>query len=257
MDAAVLAAQSIDLNDHRGVHPRVGALDVLPFVPLHDLVMTDAVTSAHRVGRRLQAAGLPVYFYGAASSPPGRRLAELRKGGFEALRAGFPPGREPDLAVEADSAHPHPRAGVTCVGAREILLAWNVFVIGVPLDPLKGLAAEIRERGGGFPSLRTLALALPGSGRVQISMNLEDPEAVSPVAVFDRISEEVERLGGQVEGTEVIGMIPDALVFPDSASRLKLLDSSETRLLSERVSRHVAARAAKRRLGSTTPNGDS
>lgn len=253
---AVLAAERIDLNHHVGVHPRVGALDVLPFVPLHDLTMGDAVGSAHRVGEELRASGIPVYLYGAASSPPGRRLVEVRRGGFEALRGGFPPGLEPDLEIPSEPGRPHPTAGVTCVGAREVLLAWNVFVRGVDLDSLRSLARSIRETGGGFPHLRALALELPESGRHQIAMNLENPDVTSPVAVFDRISDGVGRLGGEVVGTEVIGMIPDALVFPDSWSRLKLLDRSETRLLSERVKRHVTARSAGRRPGLQTPGGD-
>jgi glutamate formiminotransferase / 5-formyltetrahydrofolate cyclo-ligase len=256
VDAAVLAAERIDLNRHVGVHPRVGALDVLPFVPLHDLTMDEAVDSAHRVGEALRARGIPVYFYGAASFPPGRKLFELRRGGFEALRGGFPPGREPDLGLPAEPGRPHPTAGVTCVGARDVLLAWNVFVRGVGLGPLKGLADSIRETGGGFPHLRALAVELPESGRYQISMNLENPEATSPVEVLDRISVGVGRLGGEVVGTEVIGMIPNALVFQDSESRLKLLGRSETRFLSERVKRHVVARSAERRPGPQTPSGD-
>lgn len=242
--AAVYSFAHLDLRDHRGVHPRVGALDVLPFVPLQGLTLADAVASAHRVGAALAEFGLPVYFYGHASSPPGRRLAELRRGGFEALRDGFPGGREPDLT--AGRTEPHPTAGVTCVGAREVLLAWNLYLEGVELDCVRALAREVRELGGGFASLRALVFELEPGGRVQFSMNLEDVEHASPFDVFRHVEERVQGWGGQVTGTEVIGMIPDPLVLPAATDRLHLLDCPPTRLLSARLAQHVSGRAARR-----------
>ena len=128
------------------------------------------------------------------------------------------------------------------MGARRVLLAWNVFVRGVGLQELKDLAARIRETGGGFPHLRALGLDLAHSGRMQLSMNLEDPENTSPLEVFDAIEAGVRALGGRIEETEVIGMIPDALVLKETRIRLKLLDAPETRFLSKRVAGHVAAR---------------
>lgn len=238
--AARFAIEGIDLRRHSGVHPRIGALDVLPFVPMGGLGMDVAVGSARRVARLLAEEGVPVYLYGRAADGGGRRLAPLRRGGFEALQGGFPPGREPDLPAPAVPGSPHPTAGTTCVGAREVLLAWNVFVEGVDLEELKAVAAGLRETGGGFDHLRVLALALPESGRLQISMNLEDPLTTSPYDVFDAIEARVEALGGSVAGTEVIGMIPDPLVFPAAADRLKLLCPDHSRLLSRRVAEHMA-----------------
>lgn len=240
---ALHAVEHIDLRKHQGVHPRVGALDVLPFVPLHGLTIEDAVRSAHRVGRTLAELGLPVYFYGAAARIR-RSLAELRKGGFEAFRQGYPPGREPDLAPRGRTG-PHPTAGVVCVGARRVLLAWNVYVEGVPLDALRRLAGELREEGGGFPSLRALAFELRSRGRHQISMNLEDVEGSSPFDIFRFLERRATALGGRVTGTEVIGMIPDGLVLPAAADRLQLLDSSVSRLLSARLTEHVSARLSR------------
>jgi glutamate formiminotransferase len=243
--AARFAVEHIDLTRHAGVHPRVGALDVLPFVPLHDLAMADAVASAHRVGRAIaEDLGVPVFFYGEAASPPGRGLAEIRRGGVEALRGGWPPGRAPDLPPGARA--PHPTAGVTCVGARPVLLAWNVVVDGLDVEDAREVAARIRERGGSFPGLRALGLRLEGQDRVQISMNLEDPERVSPLDVFDRIETEVRSRGGDVAETEVIGMMPDTLVLPDSAGRLKLPDLGAARVLSHRVAEYVSARSGER-----------
>ncbi|MDX1492510.1 MAG: glutamate formimidoyltransferase [Longimicrobiales bacterium] len=241
---ARFALDNIDLRAHSGVHPRVGALDVLPFVPLHGLTMDDAVASAHRVGRAIAAMGVPVFFYGAAADPPGRSLAELRRGGFEALRQGWPRGRAADLPADAEAAHP--TAGVTCVGARPILLAWNVVVTGIDVSDARAIASLIRERDGGFAGLRALGLRLEAQDRVQISMNLEDPERVLPLDVFDRIEAEVRRRGGDVVETEVIGMMPDTLVLPDSAGRLKLPDLGTARVLSRRVAEYVSARSGER-----------
>lgn len=235
---------SVDLRGHRGVHPRVGALDVLPFVPLSGLTLEDAAGSARRVGRALSdELGLPVYFYGAASDPPGRRLADLRRGGFEALAEGFPPDRPPDLAPAGLRAA-HPSAGVTCVGARRLLLAWNLYVEGVEPAEVRALAARMRETGGGFPGLRTLALELETQDRVQLSMNLEDLERTSPFDVYRAAEAAVVAMGGRLHATEIIGMMPDGLVLPAAADRLRLLDSHPSRLLSSRLAHHLSARAA-------------
>jgi glutamate formiminotransferase len=242
--AARHALDHIDLRRHEGVHPRVGALDVLPFVPLHDLTLEDAVQSARRTGEALRALGVPVYFYGAAASTP-RRLADLRKGGFEALRDGFPPGREPDLAPVGSSGA-HPTAGVTCVGARTLLLAWNVYVEGAPIEELRAVAGQLREGGaGGFRALRALAFELRTQDRRQISMNLEDLELTSPFKVFRFIEQRVEALGGRITGTEVIGMVPDGLVLSAAEDRLHLLGANTSRLLSVRLSGHIAARVSR------------
>lgn len=243
VEAARRAIAKIDLRQHAGVHPRVGALDVLPFVPLQGLGMSDAVRSAHRVGRALAELGLPVYYYGEASDPAGRRLAELRRGGFEAICEAFPEGRVPDLPAGRRCAHP--TAGATCVGARRVLLAWNVYLEGIDLGRVRTLAREVRELGGGFAALRALAFRLASTDRLQLSMNLEDTERTSPFEVFGHVEKQVREWGGRVTGTEVIGMIPDALVLPAAADRLSLLESPPSRLLSLRVARHVAERAAR------------
>lgn len=241
---ARVAVELIDLRQHEGVHPRIGALDVLPFVPLAGVSMAEARAVAHRVGRAIaEEVGVPVYFYAQASDPPGRKLADLRRGGFETLVEGWPAGREPDL-LPPGWRHPgaHPTAGAVNVGARKVLLAWNVVVDGVTLEEARGIAAAIRERGGGVPGLRALAFELRSRGAIQISMNLEDVAAVSPFDVFRRIEAEVERVGGSVVETEVIGMIPDELVFAAAADRLRLTGATAERLLSRRLVEHLAAR---------------
>lgn len=244
VSAARFALEHIDLRRHSGVHPRVGALDVLPFVPLESVEMADAVATARRAGGRLAEMGIPVFFYGEASQPPGRRLSVLRKGGFEAIREGFPGHLRPDLPPGVE--RPHPTAGVTCVGARGILLAWNVVVEGLGVEGAREIAARLRETGGGFPGLRALGLELEERGRVQISMNLEDPVATSPLDVFDTIEQEVTARGGRIEETEVIGMIPDTLVHPSAVDRLLLSDFGPARVLSRRVAEYVSGRTSGR-----------
>lgn len=234
---AAVARDRIDLRSHVGVHPRVGALDVLPFVPLSGLTMDDARALARQVGARLaNELGVPVYYYGQASDPPGRRLAELRRGGFETLASGWPEGRTPDV-LPAQWRHrgAHPTAGATCVGARKLLLAWNVWLTGVALKDARGIAVEIRERNGGFPGVRALAFPLERAGGVQISMNHEDLDAVSPLEVFGRIESRARELGGEVLRTEVIGLVPDRLVQEAASERLRLDADASSRMLSGRL----------------------
>lgn len=243
--AARLALLSVDLRVHKGAHPRIGAMDVLPFVPLRGLEMADAVRSARRAGARIAELGVPVYFYAEASTPSGRSLAEVRRGGFEALREGRGGCGEADLpGVGADGLgvhrFAHPSAGAVCVGARGVLLAWNVDVKGISHAAAKGVASRIREAGGGFPGLRALAFHLPEQGRTQISMNLEDPAATGPAEVFGAIERELSRLGGRVSGTEVIGLGPDALAAPGTARALRIRDWSDERVLSRRVEAWLA-----------------
>lgn len=236
-----VAIDRIDLRRHRGVHPRVGAADVLPFVPLVGLTPGDAAASARRVGGRLAGElGVPVYYYAEAARPAGRRLADVRRGGYEALVQAWPAGREPD-ELPAEWSHPgaHPGAGVSCVGARQPLLAWNVFVEGVTLEQAETIANAIRERDGRNRGVRALALALESRGALQISMNMEDPLVTAPAAVYGEIERALETMGGRVAETEIIGLAPDSLYASAAAQRLRLLESGPRQLLSARVLAHL------------------
>jgi glutamate formiminotransferase len=241
---ARVAVERIDLRTHAGMHPRIGALDVLPFVPLTGLTLDDARAAAHRVaGRLARELAVPVYFYAEASDPPGRALSDLRRGGFEHLVAGWPADRRPDL-LPAPWAHAgaHPTAGATCVGARAVLLAWNVLVQGVGAEDASALVRSLRERTGGLPGLRALALPLPQRGAVQISMNLERVEDNAPMDVFRRIEAAVAEVGGTIVETEVIGMLPDRLVADAAAERLRLKGETRARLLSRGLAAYLAER---------------
>jgi glutamate formiminotransferase len=241
-EAAAVAVEAIDLRRHQGVHPRIGALDVLPFVPLAGMRMEDAVASAHRVGRRIaRELRVPVYWYGAASSPPGRNLAALRRGGFEGLVEGTGTHRAPDLVPDGwERAGLHPSAGATCVGARDLLLAWNVYVHDLDLADAADIARAIRESGGGFRGLRALAFQLPRRDAVQISMNIEDLRATAPMDVYRRIEELAREHGGRAGETEIIGMMPDELVPSAAGDRMRLLEVDKGRLLSRRLAGYLA-----------------
>ncbi len=245
-DAAVagagIAFRHIDLRHHDGVHPRIGALDVLPFIPLVGLTLEHARMAALRAGRRIvDEFDVPVYFYGQASDPPGRSLADLRRGGFEKIVQGWPDAGPPDV-LPVDWPHPggHPKAGVTCVGARSVLLAWNVLVGDLTHDAAREVARELREHNSGLIGVRALALALPRRKALQISMNLEDPAVTAPAIVFDRVEALVQERGGRVVETEIIGLMPDQLVLSVAEQRMKLEPGTETRLLSNRLMHYLA-----------------
>jgi glutamate formiminotransferase len=237
MALAGVVVERIDLRRHEGLHPRVGALDVLPFVPILGATMDDARRLAWRVGDALaREFGLPVYYYAEASRPPGRRLADLRRGGFEALAEGWPASRVPDVAPAVPGrAGAHPSAGVVCVGARPLLLAWNVKLRGLGLPEAGAIASAIRESGGGFTGVRALAFDLKRGDAVQLSMNIEDLEVTDPMDVYRRIEELVASAGGEVGPAEVIGMLPDRLLLGAAAERLGLGDVEPGRALSARV----------------------
>ena len=239
--AASVATAKIDLRRHEGVHPRIGAIDVLPFVPLAGLSMTEAAQSARRVGRRIaNELKLPVYFYGQASDPPGRSLASLRRGGFESLVKGWPDGRAPDV-LPPDWSFPggHPTAGACCVGARPLLLAWNVWISGLSLAQARDVARQAREANSGIRGLRALAMPLHSRNALQISMNIEDVENSSPGAAFDLVRELVERSGGEVTQTEIIGMVPDELLEA-ATSDWRLAPGTRERSLTQRVQAYLA-----------------
>lgn len=239
-----VALERIDLRAHRGVHPRIGAVDVLPFVPLIGLTLTEARASARRVGQHLaREMGVPIFYYGHASDPAGRGLAELRRGGFEHLVQGWPEDRRPDeLPADWDHAGAHPAWGATCVGARPLLLAWNVRCEGVDLNGARRVARGLRESEGGLRGVRALAFELPSRGVIQISMNLEDPERTSPIHVFAELERRLENEGGSVGGTEVVGLVPDALLVSAAGDRMRLEAGTGERLLSQRLMHHLAGR---------------
>jgi len=204
---AVLA--EIDMREHRGIHPRIGALDVLPFVPLSDTPMSVAVTLAHAVGATLATRhALPVYYYGEAARRPERRaLRELRHGEYEGLatRLGVEEGRPDDGPARFD-----PRRGAVLVGARGVLVAYNVWLASDDLAAARAIAREVRASGGGLPAVQALGLPLASRGRVQVSMNLLDHRVTPIPAAYDRVAQATARHGIAIERAELVGLAPRA-----------------------------------------------
>lgn len=199
------AAQLIDLREHRGVHPRIGACDVLPFVPLGDTPLEVCVALAGEVGERIgRELDLPVYLYGAAARLPSRRrLADVRRGEYEGLRAAI--ASDPERAPDFGPRRLGP-AGAIAVGARRALVAYNVYLSPASLDLARAVAREIRESNGGLPGVQ--ALGLPVANGVQVSLNIVDYHRTPPHRALAAIRAAVERRGGRVLGAELVGLLP-------------------------------------------------
>lgn len=192
------AAKLIDLSRHRGVHPRVGAADVIPFIPLAGSTMDDAVTAAHRAGESIwKRFGVPVYFYGAAARRAQRqRLEAVRREGFD--------GGPPDIG----DIPAHPTAGAAMVGARGFLIAYNVLLATPDVSVARAIARRIRESSGGFRYVKAIGLHLASQDRAQVSMNLTNFAETPLEEVFRAIEREAAQAGTRVQSCELIGFIP-------------------------------------------------
>jgi glutamate formiminotransferase len=240
--ATALAAELIDLNQHQGVHPRLGALDVLPFVPLGGATLEDCVALAHRAGRRIwNDLGIPVYFYQAAALRPDRvQLEHVRRGQFEGLREAVlhDASKRPDLGGPAL----HPTAGAVIVGARHVLIAYNIDLATANLEIAKDIAKRIRASSGGFPAVKALGLTLPSRNQVQVSMNLTDFEQTPIHTVFDEVTRLAHGYGVQVARSELIGLLPRKAMELAFTHYLKFSDFQSDDVIEQRVE---SARAAK------------
>ena len=218
LEASVALARAcveeIDLAAQGGVHPRMGSLDVLPFVPLAGATMEGAVSLARQAGQRLGALGLPVYLYGEAASATHRRnLADVRRGGYEGLAAR---ASEPEWRPDYGPEPLPPRSGAVAVGARNVLVAFNAYLDTSDVQKARAVAAEVRERDGGLPGVKALGLGV--GGRAQVSMNLTDLGETSVAEALDAVRFSAEKHGARVEGTELVGLLPMSAVL-DAARR--------------------------------------
>jgi glutamate formiminotransferase len=207
MAGVAVAAEHIDLREHRGEHPRMGATDVIPFVPFADLPMQVCIDLAHACGARLwKELKIPVYYYGEAAIHPERReLEKVRRAGFENLRDHI---LDPERAPDEGTAELHPTAGATAVGARIPLIAYNVNLWTTDLQVAKDIARTIRASSGGLPNVKALGFDLADRGLVQVSMNLTDYRVTNIWKVFTIIHEEAKRRGVEVDASEIVGTIP-------------------------------------------------
>lgn len=235
IEAAGEAAARIDLNRHHGVHPRIGAIDVLPFVPVQDVAMSDCVELAVRAGEAIWSRfRVPSYLYEFAARRPGHRnLADVRKGQFEGLRNGE---RPPDIGGPAF----HPTAGAVAIGARKFLIAYNVNLAGADVSVAKEIARRVRASSGGLLCVKALGLGLETAGFAQVSMNLTDFE-VTPIRVaFDAVAREAESLGARVLESELIGLAPAAALDAGLAAHIRLRGFTPSMILENRLSAAIS-----------------
>ena len=228
--AVVLARELIDLRRHEGAHPRIGAADVVPVVPIDPRDMPRAGAAARAVGERIGELGLPVFLYGEAAS--GRGPAFFRRGGPDELQRRLDAGE-----LHADFGPPRldPRAGGVIVGARRPLIAFNVNLRGAGLEVAREVAALVRESGGGFPGVRALGLELPRAGLVQVSMNVEDYEAAALHEIVARVEEEAIARGAELAGSELVGLMPAGAAAAAAGAMLRIEGFAPSRVLELRL----------------------
>jgi len=220
-----VATERIDLTKHAGEHPRMGATDVVPFVPVRDVTMDDCVALARRLGERVAAElEIPVYLYARAATRPEReRLPEIRKGEFEGLRDRI--GRDPAADPDFGPRRIHPTAGATAIGARPFLVAFNIYLDSSDVAIAKEIAKQIRTSSGGLPAVQASGFEV--AGQAQVSMNLLDIDTTSPAAVFAAVAREARARGVDVLKSEVVGLVPERAILGAAAAALKLPDAAD------------------------------
>jgi glutamate formiminotransferase len=225
------AKERIDLRRHEGAHPRIGAADVVPLVPLRPEDMPRARSAAETIaGRIADELELPVFLYGDLGGGVGP--AHFRRGGSEELQRRITSGElRPDFGPE----QLHPGAGGVLVGARRPLIAFNVNLCSADVDVARAVAKTVREADGGFPGVRALGLDLPAAGLVQVSMNVEDWEAAALHEIVSRIVEEASRRGAEVAGSELVGLMPAGAAAAAAGSALRIDGFDESRVLELRL----------------------
>jgi glutamate formiminotransferase len=234
------AIQLIDMEQHQGAHPRIGAVDVIPFVPLGGTRIDECVDLARRFGEQIaKLFDIPVYLYGeAALRPQRRRLADVRRGQYEGLKAeiGVNPEREPDFGP----MHLHPRGGAVAVGARKPLIAFNVNLVTDDLAVARRIAQTIRESSGGLPAVQATGVLLenPGEQRhAQVSMNLVDWEQTGIARVVHEIQGLAQQLGTDIHHCELIGLAPTGALLEVAADALGLRGFSPDQALELRLAK--------------------
>jgi len=229
------AADLIDMTQHKGMHPRIGATDVVPFVPLRGVTMAECVVLARRLGEQAgRLLGIPIYLYAEAAARPERRiLADVRKGEYEALRdeLGTVPGREPDFGPNAFNA----KSGATAVGARKPLIAYNIYLNTKDVKIAKEIAKAIRESSGGLPKVQALGLWIPERNMAQVSMNLLDYHTTGFKTVFGEVEKLAKKAGVRIAESELIGLVPRDSFAEVSPEQLFLAGFSKNQIIENRL----------------------
>jgi glutamate formiminotransferase len=222
------------LRTHSGEHPRLGAVDVVPFIPVEGVTMDECVTLAKETGaevaRRFQ---VPVFLYEEASTNPARKsLEDIRRGEFEGLAAKM---AKPEWAPDYGPPAPHPGAGASVIGARMPLIAYNINLATNRLEVAKKIAAAIRFSSGGFRYVKAMGVALEDRGIVQVSMNLTNYEKTPIFRVFEAVKREAERYGVEVLESEIVGLVPAAALVGTAEHVLQLSSFTPNQILENRL----------------------
>jgi len=231
---AARAAELINMEEHRGAHPRIGATDVIPFIPIGDTTMDECVALARELGAAIGTRlGIPVYLYESAATRPERKnLPHVRKGEYEGLKEAIgQPERHPDFGP----ARLHPTAGATAVGARPPLVAYNINLGTSDVAVAKAIAKSIRGSSGGYPSIKALGVMIEDRQVAQVTINVCNYRDVSLQRVFDTVKCEASRYGVNVTGSEVVGLLPMEALIEAAAFYLRLENFKPEQVLENRL----------------------
>ena len=235
VNAVRRASQLIDMRSHQGEHPRLGATDVLPFVPVRGVTMDDCVALAHQAGESVaHELGIPVYYYEQAALRADRvNLEDVRRGALELLREQITtnPERAPDVGLP----QVHETAGAIAVGARPFLIAFNVILRSSDIAIARQIARKIRARNGGLPFVKALGFRLHTRALVQVSMNLVNYELTGMTAAYEAVRREADALGVEIQAAEIVGLVPRAALDREAAYFTKLEDFSEAKILEHQI----------------------
>ena len=224
------AVRLIDMRNHTGIHPRNGTVDVVPFIPIRNMDMAEAVAVAHRFGRSFATRhDIPVYFYGEAALDPSRiRLPFLRKGGYEMLRKKM---SDPEWLPDAGPTAFNPKSGATAIGARDFLIAFNINLATSNIAIAKKIAAEIRQSSGGFKYVQAMGVLLKSRNIAQVSMNLTNYRETSLCTVFNAVKEKASSYGVDILESELIGCLPRNALDGITPDEMKLCDICDERII--------------------------
>jgi len=230
---AMKALDLIDMREHKGGHPRLGAVDVVPFVPVQGVEMEEAVRVAREFGRALGRRGIPIFFYEEAATRPERKdLPFIRKGGYEGLVEKL---KDPQWKPDEGPDQFNPKSGATIVGARFPLVAYNVNLKTKDLAIAKEIAMRVRFKDGGFPHVRAMGVDLKEKGLVQVSMNLTNYRMTNIPKVYEFITEEALKKGVEIEGSEIVGLVPLGVLEGIVQNYLKCPQFSIRQVIEQRI----------------------
>ena len=228
------ATELIDMEEHHGEHPRIGATDVIPFIPVSDVTIEECVALANELGQEIaEKLNVPIYMYEAAAKKPERiKLPDVRKGQYEGLKKEISkPERQPDYGP----AQMHPRAGATVVGARQFLIAYNINLSTSDVTIAKKIANCIREAKGGYKYCRAMGIMIEERNMAQVTINMVNYEGTPLHRVFETVKSEAARYGVNVIGSEIVGLLPMQALVDMAAFYLRLEDFDRKQVMEENI----------------------